>query len=245
MSPPARANVSWLPSDYPGPTLIADPFQPRMAIAYFPADEHIHTSLGGVFPMVSLSGDSIEVAVSLDGGAWLELRIEDNLFPMETVDGTFGLRIDAAKNVFRVVLRVTHWSAHRADGDSTVDYPPRAVSREYGSLEAGIHPGAFYGFARLGAAWHRIPESSGAMVAAGVQWSPALGTWRPALGAHYDYDPARGDRPTWAVFAGAETGRRPIRLGFTWRKGPGPGGQRFEQHVNRFGIEMQIAPLSR
>jgi len=216
-----------------------------MALAYFPAHEHIHASLGGLLPMASYTRDSLEVAVSLEGGAWLELKIEDNLFPMETVDGSFGLRIDAAKHTWRVALRVTHWSAHLADGDSMVSYPPRAVSREYGTLEAGVHPGGFYGFARVGASWHRIPETSGAMVAAGVQWTGESGTWRPAFGVHYDYDPARGDGPTWSVFAGAETGGRPLRLGLTWWKGPGPGGQHFNQHVDRFGIEMQIAPLSR
>ena len=36
-SHPAGANVTWLPSTYPAPTLIADPYEPRMAIAYFPA----------------------------------------------------------------------------------------------------------------------------------------------------------------------------------------------------------------
>lgn len=241
----ARANVTWLPANYPSPNLIADPYEPRMAIAYFPADEHIHTSLGGLFPMAAYTRDSLEIAVALDGGAWLELGIDDNLFPMETVDGAFGLRIDAAKNLWRVTLRATHWSAHRADGDSTVSYPPGAVSREFGTLEAGIHPGSFYGFARVGAAWHSIPEESGAMIAAGIQWSAASGRWRPLFGAHYEHDPSRGDIPTWAFVAGAETGRRPLRLGVTYWNGPGPGGQHFEHHVNRFGIEMQIVPLSR
>ncbi|HYV51051.1 MAG TPA: hypothetical protein VE910_04045 [Dongiaceae bacterium] len=241
----AFAQTSWLPQTHPGPVLIADPYEPRLALGYFPADEHLHASLGGLFPMVSVRRDSLEMAVSLDGGAWLELGIEDDLFPLETVDGAFGLRIDAAKHVWRVTVRATHWSAHRADGDSTVAYPPRAVSREYGTIEVGLQPGSFYGFARIGAAWHSVPESNGAMVAAGIQWSQAGGTWRPVLAAHYEDDPARGDAPTWFLFAGAETGRRPLRLGLCWWKGPGPGGQHFEERGDRFGVEMQIAPLSR
>ncbi len=241
----STAGTSWLPETHPAPSLVADPFEPRMAIGYFPADEHLHAALGGLFPLVSVTQDSLVVAVSLDGGAWLELGIEDNLFPMETVDGAFGLRVDAAKNLWRVALRATHWSAHRADGDSTVIYPPNSVSREYGTIEVGIHPGSFYGFARIGAAWHSVPERDGTMVAAGIQWSRSSGAWRPVAAAHYEDDPARGDAPTWFLFAGAETGRRPLRLGLCWWKGPGPGGQNFEERVNRFGLEMQIAPLLR
>jgi len=239
------AETSWLPETHPAPILVADPYEPRMAIGYFPADEHLHASLGGLFPIVSVKTDSLEVAASLDGGAWLELAIDDDLFPMETVDGAFGLRIDAAKDVWRVTMRATHWSAHRADGDSTIQYPPSAVSREYGTIEVGVHPGSFYGFVRIGAAWHSVPERQGAIVAAGIQWSRSRGAWRPVAAAHYEDDPARGDAPTWFLFAGAETGRRPLRLGICWWKGPGPGGQQFEQRVNRFGIEMQIAPLPR
>lgn len=241
----AIAQVTWLPAVHPAPTLIADPYEPRLAIGYFPADEHISTSLGGIVPIAALVHDSLKVAVSLDGGAWLELGIEDNLFPLETVDGAFGLRIDAAQNIWRVTVRATHWSAHRADGDSTVTYPPQAVSREFASIEVGIHPGSFYGFARLGDAWHSVPESSGAMVAAGLQWRPISGTWRPVAALHYEHDPARGDFPTWSFFAGAETGSHPLRLGVRWWKGPGPGGQHIEQHVNRFGVEAQISPLAR
>jgi len=239
------AEVSWLPSYHPAPTLIADPHEPRMEIAWFPADEHLHAILGGLFPFVGFRRQALEVALSLDGGAWLELGIEDNLFPLETVDGAFGLRVDAKQGLWRATLRGTHTSAHKADGDSTVAYPPQAVSREFATLEAGIHPGSFYSFVRIGAAWHSIPETSGAMVAIGAQWRAPRGTWRPIIAAHYDHDPARGDTPTWFLFAGAQTGGRPFCLGVCWWKGPGPGGQHFEQHVNRFGIEMQLAPLSR
>src|SRR5262245_34620394 len=91
------AETTWLPETSPAPRLVADPFEPRMAIGYFPADEHLHAALGGLFPVVAVRKESLEVAVSLDGGAWLELGIDDNLFPMETVDGAFALRVDAAK----------------------------------------------------------------------------------------------------------------------------------------------------
>jgi hypothetical protein len=237
--------VAWLPPTHPAPTLVADPHEPRLAVGYFPADEHLNASLGGLVPLAAIARDSLTVVLSVEGGGWFELGIEDHLFPLETVDGAFGLRIDAALALVRFTFRATHWSAHRADGDSTVVYPPRAVSREFATLEAGLHPDRFYIFGRAGGAWHEVPETSGAMFAAGMEGRAGAGSWRPVGGVYWERDPARGAAPTWSVFAGAETGRRPLRLGVRWWKGPGPGGQHIDQRVNRFGVEMQIAPLPR
>lgn len=243
---PSRAGsaVHWLPESTTAPPLVADPFEPRLSIAAYPADDHLHAVLGGLVPLARL-GETMNVTASLDGGAWLELGISGNVFPMETVDGAFGLRVDAAQDFWRVCLRVRHWSAHRADGDSTVVYPPESVSREFITLEAGLHPGAVYAYARGGAAWHAVPETEGLIAAAGIQWLAQSGSWRPLAAFHVEYDPYRGDAPTWSVFAGVETGRRPLRLGLRWWKGPGPLGQDREARIERFGVEFQFAPEAR
>lgn len=242
---PALSAVHWLPESVPAPPLVADPFEPHLSIALYPADEHLHSVLGGLVPLARFGEGDMNITASLDGGAWLEMGISGNLFPLETVDGAFGLRVDAAPHLWRMCLRVRHWSAHRADGDSTVVYPPVSVSREFVTLEAGLHPSAVYMYARGGAAWHAVPETEGLMGAAGVQWLPQSGSWRPLMAFHVEYDPYRGDTPTWSIFAGTETGDRPLRLGFRWWKGPGPGGQNRDARIERFGVEMQFAPQSR
>jgi hypothetical protein len=242
---PGAAAVRWLPGATPAPTLVADPYEPRVAVAVFPSDEHIATSVGGLFPLAGSSGDLPRVAASLEGEALLDLGIDGNLFPLETMDGVFGLRVDAAQDIARVSLRARHLSAHRADGDSTVIYPPGAVSREFVTVEAGLHPGTLYVYARIGAAWHAVPKSSGAMTAVGIQWSRAEGAWRPMAAVHWENDPARGAWPTWSLFAGVETGGMPFRLGLRWFQGPGPGGQHPERHAERLGFELQLAPLGR
>ena len=241
----ALSAVRWLPDTVPTPPLVADPFEPRLSLAVYPADEHLHAVLGGLVPLVRLGEDDFHVTTSLDGGAWLELGISGNLFPMETVDGAFGLRMDAARNPWRLCLRVRHWSAHRADGDSAVAYPPESVSREFVTLEMGLRPSTLYVYARVGTAWHAVPETEGLIVGAGIQWMAQTGSWRPLLAFHFDDDPHRGDASTWSIFAGTETGARPLRLGLRWWKGPGPGGQDREARMERFGIEMQFTPQAR
>jgi hypothetical protein len=174
----------------------------------------------------------------------LELRVVGESFPLETVDGLFGLRAEASRGFGRAVLRLRHLSAHQADGDSTVSYTGNTVSREFWNLELGAAGTVGYLYGRLGSSWHSVPEVEGVDVALGLEgWIPR-GGWRPVGGLQWAAGASSGHRSTWALFLGLETtGSIPFRAGLRWHHGPGPSAQYEARSVDRWGLEVQLVPL--
>jgi hypothetical protein len=80
---------------------------------------------------------------SVDGMLWAWLSTLPHFnFPLETVDGSFGLSLDAVHGRWSGRLRYGHASSHLGDGESDVDERRIVYSREAVSLVGAFAPTA-------------------------------------------------------------------------------------------------------
>jgi hypothetical protein len=235
----ADAGVRWLGTSA-APRSVSDPREPRFAVFLGGDPERVETALGAPFPLLDFQGPGGRMVLVLEGGAFLTLRRERSRFPLETADGLFGLALEGVRGRVVTRLRLTHTSAHKVDGDSTVAFA-ETYSKEVASLEAGIAGGRTYTYARIGAAWHAIPRDRGVHLSGGFQWWGA-GSWRPLASVHLDLERERSWRAAKSLFLGLETGQvTRFRLGLRAFTGPSPRGQ-YWARVERFaGAEIQFA----
>jgi len=73
--------------------------------------------------------------VRLDGMLWAWLRQTPGFnFPLETIDGQFGMALEARKNALAGRLRYAHESSHISDGNPAYGSDPHVWSRETPTL---------------------------------------------------------------------------------------------------------------
>lgn len=122
----AFAGVSLFPEGRAFPALLADPREPRFGFDW----------VEGGF-VSAHAGRSIALARSgahdlcIDGMLWGWLRQRAGFnFPLETVDGSFGMALESRHGAFATRLRYGHVSSHLADGDRAIERNRIGFSRE-------------------------------------------------------------------------------------------------------------------
>lgn len=241
-TPPALAGPVWLPPGTLYPRALADPREPRTGLTYAPDPEFLDASLGGPIPLIGFTLADHPSRLVLEVDVFLRLGRQGSFFPLETVDGLFGLSWEAARGSFQGRLRVIHESAHLADGDSTVVFPADTFSREYWNLELGKTWSRFVLYGQVGASWHSVPDDDGLDLALGGTWRILPGTGRPFLFFHLEAESAQEWRLNQSIVAGWETGAtRQFRIGLRYYNGNSPRGQYWRTTERYLGLEMQFS----
>lgn len=132
-----------LPKGRPFRLTFVDPREIRMGIN-FQGNSVINATVGNYFSILGLkptdSGPGEPEKVfhfGLEGAGYFTMKQAEKRFPLETADGLLGVYFEGAYGEWLSQLRLTHISAHLADGSSGT---PIAYSREYLSLRFGYLP---------------------------------------------------------------------------------------------------------
>ena len=240
---PAAAGPRWLPDAPVHPRDLADPGEPRFGITVDEAgDSRYDAALGLPVPLVAFGTDR-PVGVVLEVGSFFVLGRDGSKFPLHTFDGVFGLGVEGRSGPWHGRLRWLHRSAHLADGDSAVAYPPVTWSRELLTLEGGRRLGDAFVYARVGTPTHAVPADDGLHLAAGFVWESAPGRPGWFLAGHLGGEAARDWRFRRSLVGGVVLGdRNRVRLGLRLFDGPAFEGQKESTDVTVFGFELQVAP---
>jgi len=246
VGPWARAaadEVSWFPERGIFPRHLADPQEPLFRLTVTPVEDRSEAMLGSPIPVARSGAGGFPWAVSLEAAAFLVLGREGGFFPLRTTDGIIGGDLEAGGPRAMARLRLAHVSAHRADGDTTVSYRGKTVSREFFELEAGFRSAGFFLYGGGGASWHAVPEDPGPNFFAGGTWTNANPSWGPVAAVHGAIDRRRDWDLSVAVFGGVRFGEGPtFRLGARFFDGNRPEGQYDETTIRYMGAEIQYSP---
>jgi hypothetical protein len=237
------ADATWLPGETVHPRNPADPLEPRLGLTFVPDDDRLDAALGAPVPLVAAHAWGRPVTVVLEGGAFLRLGRDGSFFPVETVDGRFGLGVETRVRRAAFRLRVMHWSAHKADGDTSVAYRGRTFSQEFAELEAGLYRGRAFAYVRAGGAWHTVPRDRGLRVATGGRWDLPP----PLVGAFLAVHLAAGAEERWradqsALIGWEFGGARRARIAVRGYRGHRPHGQYRESIESYLGFDLQFSP---
>jgi len=127
---PAEA-WTWFPPERTLQAPLADPREPGLGFAVV-EDAIISARVGHAFALGRTgNGGGGDFEVGLDGSAWLWFSSHPRLnFPLETVDGTFGVWAGARGERLGWRVRLSHWSGHLGDGASMIEARRIVYSRE-------------------------------------------------------------------------------------------------------------------
>ncbi len=179
----------------------------------------------------------------MEAHAFFRLGRDGAFFPLKTFDGIFGASLEKRIGLGAARLSVAHWSAHLADGDSTVTYRGKTFSREFWSFDVQMRRATGMVYAGLGTSWHAVPVDHGLSVRLGAQRSWGDRRWRPFAAVHLAADTARRMRVSQTGLLGVETGRRQVfRLALRGFAGPRPQGQYWRDVERYVGADISFAP---
>jgi hypothetical protein len=236
-----RGETTWLPGQTVFPRGIADPHEPRFGLTWALESDQLDASVGAPFPIVSFPVAGHSFLAVVETSVFMRLGKEGSFFPLETVDGMFGLGIETSYRSFTGRLRLLHESAHKADGDSTVTYPGVTYSKEFWQLDLGVVLDRLFIYSRIGSAWHAVPDDPGLDLALGGTWRSPGKRGRALVSAHFEADSARSWKLTKSVIGGWETGtQRRFLLGIRLFDGNSPPGQYWTRSESYVGIEIQF-----
>lgn len=237
----SQGEVTWLPAQTLFPRTAADPHEPRFGLTWAPELDQLDVVLGSPFPIVSFPVAGQPFLVVLETSVSMRLGRDGAFFPLETVDGLFGMGIETSYRSFSGRLRLLHESAHKADGDSTVVFPGITYSKEFWQLDLGLGRERLFAHARIGSAWHSVPEDPGIDLALGGTWRSPGERGRALVSIYLEADSARSWKLTKSVLGGWETGtRRRFLLGVRLFDGHSPQGQYWTRSESFVGIEIQF-----
>jgi hypothetical protein len=237
----SHGETTWLPGQTIVPRVIADPHEPRFGLTWAPEPDQVDASLGSPVPVVSFPVAGHTVLAVLEASVFMRLGRDGSFFPLETVDGLFGVGIETSYRSITGRLRLLHESAHKADGDSTVAYPGITYSKEFWQLDLGLVLERVSVYTRIGSAWHAVPEDPGIDLALGGTWKSPGERGRALVSLHLESDSARSWKLTKSVVAGWETGtRRRFLLGLRLFDGNSPAGQYWTRSESYVGMEIQF-----
>jgi hypothetical protein len=128
--PCARADASLFPRGRVFPVPVADPREPRFGFDWVEGGR-VSAFLGRDFALARVGACDVRVDGMLR--AWLRETPGFN-FPLETVDGSFGMALEARRGALSGRLRYGHLSSHRADGVALPNGKQFVYSRETASL---------------------------------------------------------------------------------------------------------------
>ena len=139
----SRLGLELLPKGRPFRLTFADPREIRMGIN-FQGNSVINATVGNYFSILGIEPAESNLEepkevfhLGLEGAGYFTMRQADKRFPLETADGLIGAYFEGAYGDWQAQLRMTHISAHLADGSSGT---PIAYSREFLALRLGYVP---------------------------------------------------------------------------------------------------------
>jgi len=138
-----RLGLELLPKGRPFRLTFVDPREIRMGIN-FQGNSVINATVGNYFSILGIkpSNSSTDepqkvIHMGLEGAGYFTMKQAEKRFPLETADGLIGFYVEGSYGEWLSQLRVTHISAHLADGSSATAIP---YSREFASLRFGYMP---------------------------------------------------------------------------------------------------------
>jgi hypothetical protein len=228
------------------PLTIADPREIRTSVAVA-GGNFLQANVGSYLSFFSVEPEDLSWAFhfGIEGKGLFSLRQEGGRFPLDTVDGTFGLYAEYAAGPWQAQVRYTHVSAHFADGNPS---PPIAYSRETLSLRGGysdenLH--VYVGIHRLG---NSIPEVHPLALQVGATYFvPTQTLVSPFLAADLRWQEETRVNPSFALQLGiaiheSDSYWRSFRLYYSYYTGADVRGQYYlsTQTVHAFGIELPL-----
>jgi hypothetical protein len=130
----ARAGVTGLPAERPFAPLTADPTEVRLGFDWI---EHgqIAPYTGRRVGLARFGDKPTAIVLSADGLLWARISTKPHFtFPLETVDGAFGLDFERARGAWSERLRWGHHSGHFGDGAQNLAQRAFVYTRENVSL---------------------------------------------------------------------------------------------------------------
>ncbi len=132
----SAVGLELIPKDRPFRLTFADPREIRMALT-FEGSSKINASIGNYFSLFGIRSEENSdwfFHVGLEGAGYFTMKQADHRFPLETADGLIGFYTETAVGPFQYQCRLTHISAHLADGSTDGSI---AFSRETAVLRMG------------------------------------------------------------------------------------------------------------
>ncbi len=245
----AAVGLELIPKGRPFRLTFADPREIRMALT-FEGSSKINALIGNYFSILGIRNETDSdwfFDVGLEGAGYFTMKQADHRFPLETADGLIGLYIETSVGSCQYQFRLTHISAHLADGSNDGAFP---YSRETAIFRFGylLNPDTHF-YSGL----HYI-----------VNTTPSVSRWGFQLGATSFFPISeskmvpygafdlkqKGDvsiNPSFNVQAGLAFGNPPdiyksFRFFYSYFTGTDPRGQYFTRQTtsHSLGIEMQI-----
>ncbi len=246
---------------YSGPLLFrplaANTFEPRLGLIWHADDNRLRLDIGNSVDMLQYSFDdaSKRITFGADFFTYTLLRGEPNFhFPVDAVDYFFGFSLNYSdtlnSNVIAARLRLSHISAHFADGhfDGSTGVwkdglSPRVYSREFFDLAVSYeHPSGLRGYAGVIYLWHVDPTTIDAFSGySGAEYHSSITTHLNGFAA-YQLS-VSGFRPRHELQTGMKIGTwsgRGTKLFFIHHAGNSIHGEYFDRRDNYSGIGFTI-----
>src|SRR5216684_243023 len=143
VAPPlARAGVTGLPTEHPFAPLTADPTEVRLGFDWIEGGQ-LAAYTGRRLGLARFGTGPRAAVLSADGMLWARISSRPHFtFPLQTVDGAFGVSLDRARGAWSERLRWGHHSGHFGDGAQNLAKRAFVYSRETMELLAAWAPGA-------------------------------------------------------------------------------------------------------
>lgn len=242
-----RLGVELLPKGRLFQLTFSDPREIRMSLS-FQGRSQLNASVGNYFSLFGLGYSEGEpfFHMGLEGAGYFTMRQEDKRFPLETADGLIGAYFEVKSGNFQGQFRLTHVSAHLADGSSGT---PIAYSREFAVLRLGFVPqkelqvytGIYY---LINSVPQVLPWT---FQMGGNYFLPFDSSLVPFVGADLKWREEASTNPSAQVLLGLALNNPPeayrsFRIYYAYYTGADPRGQFFNSLITNHsvGIELQI-----
>lgn len=225
----------------------SDPREIRMGLSFQGASQ-INATVGNYFSLLGLgySDEQPFFHFGLEGAGYFTMRQENKRFPLETADGLIGAYFEAQSGSFQGQFRLTHISAHLADGSQEA---PIAYSREFAVLRLGFVPQEEL---QLYTGLHYLintvpPAHPWAFQLGGNYFLPFAISLVPFFGFDLKWREETKTNPSFQVLLGLALNNPPqayrsFRIFYAYYTGADPRGQFFNSLITNHsvGIELQI-----
>jgi len=245
----SNLGLELIPKGRPFRMTFADPREIRMALI-FEGSSKIDATIGNYFSLFGIRGEDGSdwfFHVGLEGCGYFTMRQANHRFPLETADGLIGFYTETSVGPFQYQFRLTHISAHLADGSSDGSI---AYSRETAILRAGylLNPDTHF-YTGVHYMVNTIPQLPRWAFQVGASSFFRLFQGKLAPFAAFDLK-HKGDvsvNPSFNLQLGVAFGNPPeiyksFRFFYSYFTGTDPRGQYFTKQTTEhsLGIEMQI-----
>jgi len=248
----SRLGLELLPKGRPFRLAFSDPRELRMGLS-FQGNSQINAAIGNYFSIFGIRSSESELSsdpsvfhMGLEGAGYFTMRQAEKRFPLETADGLLGIYFEGAKGPWQGQLRVTHISAHLADGSAGV---PIAYSREFLVLKGAYVPSAdFQVYTGIHYLVNTVPiVDPWTFQLGGNYFFPFSSKLIPFVGGDLKWREESQANPSFQFMFGLALNNPPkafesFRFFYSYYTGVDPRGQFYNQPLtaHSVGIDMQI-----